>query len=311
MNVRHFLRDDDISPAEQGEILRRAAEYKKDRFRAQPLAGPRSVALLFDKPSTRTRVSFTVGVSELGGTPVVLDAQTSQLSRGELVTDTARVLTRQCAAIVWRTFGQDRLTQAAEVSSVPVINALSDSFHPCQILADLLTLREALGELAGRILTFMGDTQSNMAHSYLLGGAMAGMHVRLTGPAAHAPAAEIVADANRIGRTTGGSASFMEAPQDGVTGADVLATDTWASMGQEDRTHERIAELTPYQLNAASLKLAKPDARVLHCLPAHREEEISAEVIDGAQSLVWEQAENRLHVQKALLDWLLETNRRP
>jgi ornithine carbamoyltransferase len=302
---RHFLRDDDLSPAEQAQILDLADAMKKDRFGYRPLAGPRTVAVLFDKPSTRTRISFCVGIAELGGMPLVIDAGSSQLSRGEPVADTARVLGRQVAAIVWRTFGQDRLEEMAGFAGVPVINALTDRFHPCQVLADLQTIREAHGRLAGLTLTFFGDGASNMAHSYLLGGATAGMHVRIAAPAGYQPDPAVLADAAATAARTGGSAAVLADARAAAAGADVLATDVWASMGQEAERAERLARLQPFGLNEEILALAVPEALVLHCLPAHRGEEISAGVIDGVHSLVWDQAENRLHAQKALLAWLL------
>jgi ornithine carbamoyltransferase len=303
---RHFLRDDDLSPAEQADVLDLADRMKADRFGYRPLDGPRSVAVLFDKPSLRTRVSFAVGVAELGGQPLIIDAQGTHFGRGETVADATRVLGRQVAAIAWRTFGQDRIEAMAEVSPVPVINALTDAFHPCQVLADLQTIRAARGKLAGLVLAFLGDGSSNMAHSYLLGGATAGMHVRIGGPAQYQPDPAILADAARIAGQTGGSVELLAHPTTACDGADVLATDVWASMGQEDQEAERIAALGPYQLDEAKLALAGPGALVLHCLPAHRGLEITGAVLDGPASAVWDQAENRLHAQKALLAWLLE-----
>jgi ornithine carbamoyltransferase len=305
MAVRHFLRDDDLTPAEQAEVLALAGAMKQDRFGRRPLAGPRAVAVLFDKPSLRTRVSFTVGIAELGGTPLVIDTQTTHIGRGETIADIARVLDRQTAAIVWRTAGQQRIDELAASSSVPVINALTDEFHPCQVLADLQTLIERLGPVAGRTLTYLGDGANNMAHSYLLAGATAGLHVRVAAPAGYQPDPQIAAAAQRIAAATGGSATVLDDPVAAAKGADALATDVWVSMGQTDAP-ERTAALTPFQLNADLLAAAGPDAIVLHCLPAHRGEEITAEVIDGPASVVWDQAENRLHAQKALLAWLLE-----
>jgi len=304
--MRHFLRDDDLSPAELIEILDLADEMKADRFLRQPLAGPRAIAVIFDKPSTRTRVSFSVGVVELGGYPLVLDMQTSQLSRGEPVEDTARVLDRQVAAIVWRTFGQQRIEAMAAASNVPVINALTDTFHPCQRLADLQTVREHKGRLAGLTLTYAGDAANNMAHSYLLAGATAGMHVRVAGPAAYQPGPDIVDAARRIASETGGSVRAMTDPDEAFDGADVVATDTWVSIGQEGERDDRSAPFEPFAVDAKAMARAAPDAIVLHCLPAYRGKEIAAEVIDGPQSVVWDEAENRLHAQKALLTWLLE-----
>jgi ornithine carbamoyltransferase len=308
--IRHFLADDDLAPTEQAEVLELAVRMKADRHGFTPLAGPRSVALLFDKPSTRTRVSFAVGVSELGGYPLLLDAGTSQLGRGETIEDTARVLDRQCAAIVWRTFGQERVEAMASASRVPVVNALTDLFHPCQILADLLTILERFGTLAGRTLTYLGDAANNMAHSYLVGGAVAGLHVRIAGPAGASPDPAIVERATALAATTGGSITLTDDPKAAAEDADVLATDTWVSMGQETASSaERIAALAPYRVDADAVALAAADAIVLHCLPAYRGMEISADVLDGPRSAVWDQAENRLHAQKALLAWLLERQR--
>jgi len=302
---RHFLRDDDLAPAEQAEILELAAAMKQARFARRPLEGPRAVAVLFDKPSLRTRVSFTVGIGELGGLPLVIDTQATHIGRGETIGDIARVLTRQTAAIVWRTSGQERIEELAAASTVPVINGLTDEFHPCQILADLQTVAERLGPLPGRTLAYLGDGANNMAHSYLLGGATAGMHVRVGAPAGYQPDPAVVARAQQIAAATGGSATVFDEPAAAGKGADVLATDVWVSMGQAEHP-ERISALAPYQINDDLLTAAGPDAIVLHCLPAHRGEEITAEVIDGPASVAWDQAETRLHAQKALLAWLLD-----
>jgi ornithine carbamoyltransferase len=307
--TRHFLRDDDLSPAEQGAVLDLAAQMKKDRFGWQPLTGPLAVAVLFDKPSLRTRVSFTVGIAELGGHPLVIDTQTTHIGRGETIEDVARVLTRQVAAIAWRTAGQERIDAMASAATVPVINALTDQFHPCQILADLQTVQAHYGSLAGRVLTFLGDGSSNMAHSYLLGGATAGMHVRIGAPEAYHPDPAVLAAAARIAAGTGASVDVLTDARAACQEADVIATDVWTSMGQDSERAQRLAILgsgDSYQLDAAKLALGRPGCLVLHCLPAHRGEEITAEVIDGPNSVVWEQAENRLHAQKALLAWLLE-----
>ncbi|AYY13627.1 ornithine carbamoyltransferase [Actinobacteria bacterium YIM 96077] len=303
--VRHFCTDDDLTPDELVDVLDLADAIKAERFAYRPLEGPRSVALIFDKPSTRTRVSFSVGVAELGGYPLVIDAQSAQLGRGESIEDTARVLDRQCAAIVWRTFEQDRLEAMASASAVPVVNALTDLYHPCQLLADLQTVRERKGELAGLTLTYAGDGANNMAHSYLLAGALVGMHVRIAAPAAYAPDAAILTRATELARKTGGSVAHVSDPADAFSDADVLATDTWVSMGQESESAEREAPFVPYALTARALGLAASEPVVLHCLPAYRGKEIAAEVIDGPASAVWDEAENRLHAQKALLTWLL------
>ena len=320
--TRHFLRDDDLSPAEQGAVLDLAAQMKKDRFGSaasggddppapprRPLAGPRAVAVLFDKPSLRTRVSFTVGIAELGGHPLVIDTQTTHIGRGEAIEDVAQVLTRQVAAIAWRTAGQERIDAMASAATVPVINALTDQFHPCQILADLQTVQAHYGSLAGRVLTFLGDGSSNMAHSYLLGGATAGMQVRIGAPEAYHPDPAVLAEAARIAAGTGGSVDVLTDARAACREADVIATDVWTSMGQDSERAQRLAILgsgDSYQLDAAKLALGRPGCLVLHCLPAHRGEEIAAEVIDGPNSVVWEQAENRLHAQKALMAWLLD-----
>ena len=311
--TRHFLRDDDLSPSEQAEVLALAVRAKADRLSLRPLEGPQAVAVIFDKPSTRTRVSFSVGIAELGGYPLVIDAQSSQLGRGEPVADTTRVLDRQVRAIVWRTFEQSRIDEMASVSAVPVVNALTDMFHPCQILADLQTVAEhkgdrATGSVAGLTLAYLGDGANNMAHSYALGGATAGMHVRIGTPASHLPDAAVVADAERIAASTGGSVTVTSDPAAAADGADVLATDTWVSMGQESEKESRSGGSSPFAsfaVDSQALARAADGAIVLHCLPAYRGLEISADVIDGPASVVWDQAENRLHAQKALLTWLL------
>ncbi|MDT4943459.1 MAG: ornithine carbamoyltransferase [Pseudonocardiales bacterium] len=304
--TRHFLRDDDLSPQELAEVLDLAEAMKADRHRHRPLHGPMSVALIFDKPTLRTQLSFSAGVAELGGSPIVVDTHLANIGVRESIADTTRVISRQVAAIVWRTFGQERIEEMAALSPVPVINALTDQFHPCQILADLLTIREHKGSLAGLTFCYAGDAANNMANSYLLGGAAAGMHVRITGPQGYQPAPEIVADAERIAATTGGSILVTSDADAAFTGADVIATDTWVSMGQEGEKAERAAPFRPYTVDASALKRAATDAIVLHCLPAYRGMEITADVIDGPQSAVWDEAENRLHAQKALLTWLLE-----
>ena len=304
--LRHFLRDDDLSPEELRTVLDLAARMKADRHRHRPLAGPQAVALLFDKPTLRTQLSFSVGVAELGGQPIVVDGTLAGIGVRESIADTTRVLCRQVAAIVWRTYGQDRIEQMSAVSGVPVVNALTDAFHPCQILADLLTIREHKQRLEGLTFAYLGDAANNMANSYLLGGAAAGLHVRVAGPAGYLPDPSIVADAERIAGGTGGSVLVTDDPVEALTGADAVATDTWVSMGQEAEAAEREAPFRPYTVDAAALTHAAADAIVLHCLPAYRGKEISAEVIDGPRSVVWDEAENRLHAQKALLAFLLE-----
>jgi ornithine carbamoyltransferase len=299
--TRHFLADDDLTPDEQAQVLDLAAELKAKRFGGpRPLAG-KAVAVVFEKPSTRTRLSFEVGIAELGAHPVILDARSTQLGRGETIEDTARVLSRYVSAIVIRTFGDDRIRALAAASDVPVVNALTDGYHPCQILADLQTVRERKGSTAGLTLAYLGDGANNMAHSYLLGGAMAGMNVRIGAPAGYLPDDDVV----RRARTYGTEIVVTSDAVAAAKGADVLCTDVWVSMGMAGED-ERRRDLAPYAVDEAALALAAPDAVVLHCLPAHRGEEIAAAVIDGPQSAVWDEAENRLHAQKALLTWLLE-----
>ncbi|OCB29058.1 ornithine carbamoyltransferase [Mycobacterium malmoense] len=306
MSPRHFLRDDDLSPAEQAEVLRLAADLKKDPFGCRPLEGPRGVAVLFDKNSTRTRFSFEVGIAQLGGHAVVVDARSTQLGRDETLGDTARVLSRYVEAIVWRTFGQDRLEAMAEAATVPVVNALSDEFHPCQVLADLQTIAERKGSLAGLRMSYFGDGANNMAHSLLLGGVTAGIHVTVAAPEGFAPDTAYLAAARGRAEATGGSVTVTADADAAAKGADVLVTDTWTSMGQEDDGRDRLTPFRPFQVNQRLLGLADPEAVVLHCLPAHRGDEITDEVMDGPASAVWDEAENRLHAQKALLVWLLE-----
>jgi ornithine carbamoyltransferase len=304
--VRHFLRDDDLNPAEQAEILDLAASLKSDRFSSKVFAGPQAVALIFDKPSTRTRVSFSVGVTELGGAPLVIDSATTQLASNEPVADTARVLDRQVSMIVWRTFAQSGLAEMAQNSKVPVVNSLSDEFHPCQLLADLMTGREKLGSLQGKVLSYIGDASNNMAHSYLLAGATAGMKIRIAGPAMYQPSAKVLEKAKQIAVSTGGSVECYTDPKLALVDSDVVATDSWVSMGQQDQKTEKIKAFAGFRLDAELLAIAKPSAIVLHCLPAYRGLEITDEVIEGPQSVVWDQAENRLHAQKALMVWLAQ-----
>jgi ornithine carbamoyltransferase len=308
--TRHFLRDDDLTPAEQAEVLDLALKLKADRFSAKTLQGPQTVAVIFDKTSTRTRVSFAVGIADLGGYPLIIDSQGSQMGVKESVADTARVLERQAAAIVWRTYEQSGLEKMAEGTTVPVINALSDDFHPCQLLADLQTIREHKGALAGLTVAFLGDGASNMGHSYLLACATAGINIRIGAPEGYQPREDVVADARAIAAKTGGSVTVTQDARDAVTGADVVVTDTWASMGKEDQKAQRIVDFAGYQVDSALMAQAKSDAIFMHCLPAYRGYEVSSEVLDGPQSVIWDEAENRLHAQKALIVWLLQQGER-
>ncbi|MBK0417888.1 ornithine carbamoyltransferase [Leucobacter sp. CSA1] len=304
--TRHFLRDDDLSPHEQREVLDLAARLKRDRFGLRPLEGPQSAAVFFDKTSTRTRFSFAAGIAELGGSPIVVNPGEAQLGVKETIADTARVLSRMVSLIVWRTFAHSGLEEMAEHATVPVINSLSDDFHPCQILADLQTIRERRGDLAGLTAAYVGDAANNMGHSYLLGFATAGMHIRVAGPEGFHPRADIVADAERIATETGGSVTVTTDPVAAVDGADAVITDTWVSMGQEEEKASRIETFGAYRVTPELMSHAAGDAIFLHCLPAYREYEVAPEVIDGPQSVVWDEAENRVHAQKALMAWLLE-----
>ncbi|MCG7611226.1 MULTISPECIES: ornithine carbamoyltransferase [Mycobacterium] len=309
MTIRHFLRDDDLSPDEQAEVLALAAELKKAPFSRRPLEGPRGVAVIFEKNSTRTRFSFEMGIAQLGGHAVVVDGRSTQLGREETLEDTGAVLSRYVDAIVWRTFAQERLTAMASGSSVPIVNALSDEFHPCQVLADLQTLAERRGGaegLKGLRMTYLGDGANNMAHSLMLGGVTAGIHVTIAAPAGFEPDPHFVDAAKRRAAETGATVTLTDDAQAGADGADVLVTDTWTSMGQENDGLDRVRPFRPFQVNAELLNRADPEAVVLHCLPAHRGHEITDEVIDGPQSAVFDEAENRLHAQKAMLVWLLE-----
>jgi ornithine carbamoyltransferase len=307
--IRHFMRDDDLSPQEQAEVLALAAEVKKAPMSRRPLEGPRGVAVIFEKNSTRTRFSFEMGIAQLGGHAVVVDGRSTQLGREETLEDTGKVLSRYVDAIVWRTFAQERLTAMASGSSVPIVNALSDEFHPCQVLADLQTLAERKGALAGLKMTYFGDGANNMAHSLMLGGVTAGINVTIAAPQGFEPHPMFVAAAEKRAAETGARVTVTNDAKAGADGADVLVTDTWTSMGQENDGLDRVRPFRPFQVNAGLLGLADSEAVVLHCLPAHRGHEITDDVLDGPQSAVWDEAENRLHAQKALLVWLLERSR--
>jgi ornithine carbamoyltransferase len=301
---RDYLTLDDLSAEELTGLLDLSEKVKAHPGDNAVALRGKSVALIFEKPSTRTRVSFEIAVASTGGHPVTLSSTELQLGRGETIEDTGRVLSRYVDAIVLRTFEQERLEVLAGAASVPVINALSDFEHPCQCLADLLTVREIKGELAGRTLTYLGDG-NNVTHSLLLGGAKCGMHVRVATPPGFGPIPQIVQRATEIAERTRGSVVITHDASEACAGADVLYTDVWASMGQEAEAAERALVFPSYALDAEKVSFARPDVTVLHCLPAHRGQEITAEVIDGPHSAVWDQAENRMHTQKALLLWLL------
>ena len=306
--TKHFLKDDDITPSEQAQIIDSAIKLKADRFSERPFAGPQTVAVIFDKTSTRTRVSFAVGIAELGGIPLIIDSGVSQLGKKESVADTARVLERQVAQIVWRTYLQAGLDEMAANSSVPVINALSDSWHPCQLLADLMTIKECFGKTEGLKLAYVGDANNNMANSYLVACAMAGMDVSIAAPEGYGPDSAVLDRAREIAAIQGGKISSSNDPVEAVAGAQVVVTDTWVSMGMEDQAQERALVFQAFTVDSALMSGAEKDAIFLHCLPAYRGFEVSADVIDGSQSRVWQEAENRLHAQKALMVWLAEQN---
>jgi len=304
--TRHFLRDDDLSPAELLEVLDLADELKAAPFDHKPLAGPRTVALVFDRPTLRTQVSFTAGIAELGGNPMTVDGGLAAMGKREGVEDVARILGRQAAAIVWRTAHQSDVVTMADYAGVPVVNALTDEFHPCQLLADLQTVREHKGALAGVRVAFVGDGACNMGNSWVLAGASAGMHVVVGAPRGFAPDADVVARARELAQDTGGSVELTRDPVQAVSGSDVVVTDSWVSMGREEESIDRLSVFPPYGVTTELLAHAEPDAIVMHCLPAYRGKEISDEVIEGPQSVVWDEAENRRHSQKAILMWLLE-----
>lgn len=307
--IRHFLADDDLTPEEQARVLDLAAELKRAPYDAKPLAGPRTVAMIFDKQTLRTQSSFAAGIAELGGFPMLVDGALAGIGVRESVHDVAKVLGRQASMIVWRTYAQTRLEEMAEHAGVPVVNALTDEFHPCQLLADLLTVREHKGDLAGLTVAFVGDGASNMGNSWLLAGATAGMHVRIASPDGYLPDPAIVERAAKIAASTGGSATTGTDAVAAASGADVVVTDTWISMGKEEEAAARAEVFAPYSLTTGLLAAAAPDAIAMHCLPAYRGKEIDAEVIDGPQSVVWDEAENRRHAQKAVLAFLLEESR--
>ncbi len=302
--TRHFLKDDDITPEEQSEILDLAIGLKKNPYSEKVFAGPKTVAVIFDKTSTRTRVSFAVGISDLGGVPLIMDSGSSQLGGKESVADTAKVLERQVAQIIWRTYGQSGLEEMAQNSRLPVINALSDSWHPCQLLADLMTIKEHFGHTDKVKIAYVGDAANNMGNSYLVACAMAGMNVSIAAPRGYQPAREVVERAKQIASQFGTSIEIHERPEDAVRHAHVVATDTWVSMGMEKEKNKRVKIFSDYTVTQRLLNLADPSVIFLHCLPAYRGYEVAADVIDGPRSFIWEEAENRLHAQKALMVWL-------
>jgi len=301
---KDFLRVADLTPARLAHLLDLAAAMEDEPLGWVESLRGRSVACFFAKPSTRTRVSFAAAAARLGLSPIVLRPDELQLGRGEPIADTARALSAYCDAIVIRTFAQRDIEETAAAASVPVINALSDAHHPCQALADVLTVREWFGRLEGVRLAFVGDG-NNVAHSLLEAGALTGMEIAVASPPGYAPSPQVVADARALARTTGAAIEVVEDPRDAVRGAHSVYTDVWVSMGDDAERDERLRDLRPYEVNEELLALARPDAIFMHCLPAHRGEEVAAAVIDGARSVVWEQAANRESTAQALLYTLI------
>jgi ornithine carbamoyltransferase len=303
---RDLLTLGDLTADEVATVLERAKVQKRMSLqssnRPRPLA-ERSVAVIMLKPSMRTRVSFEIAIRQLGGAPVLLGPD-SAFSRGESVVDTVRVLERYCDCIVLRTFAQQHLEDVAHHARVPVVNALTDDYHPCQVLADLLTINEHFGGLTGLKLAYIGDG-NNMANTLMIGAALTGMHMTVACPPGFEPLKPAVARANEIAAGTGSILVVERDPRDAVVGADVVVTDTWTSMGQEVQHDQRVAQFRGYTVDAELMLLASPGAIFMHCLPAHRGEEVTSEVIDSPQSVVYDEAENRMHAQKALLSLIM------
>ncbi len=301
VDKRDFTRVADLSPSELRELLELAAALKAEPAGAAEALRAQTVACIFEKPSTRTRVSFAAAIARLGAAPVALSPRELQLGRGESIADTARSLSGYTAAIVIRTFAQERVEELAQWATVPVVNALSDAHHPCQALADLLTIEETFGELAGRRLVYLGDGGDNVAHSLLEAGALSGLDVTIACPSAYAPDPGVLAAAHRLAAQTGAVLAVVHDPRAAVAGADAVYTDVWVSMGEEAEREARASALAPYQVSEELMALAGKEAIFLHCLPAKRGEEVAAAVIDGPQSAVWRQSANRLPTEQALL----------
>ena len=301
---RDLLSLADLQPGEIGDLFRRAAELKAAVRRGEAvrtLAG-QTLAMIFEKPSTRTRVSFEVGMYQLGGQAIFLSSKDIQLGRGEALSDSARVLSRYVNGIMVRTFAHDNVVTLARYATVPVINGLTDGFHPCQLLADMFTYEEHRGSLVGRKVAWIGDG-NNMAHSWILAAGKIGFHLTLACPANYEPDPQVVAQADG---GAGGSVTLVRDPRDAAAGADLVVTDTWTSMGQEAEQQRRMRAFADYRVDDALMNLADDEALFMHCLPAHRGEEVTAEVLDGPHSVIWDEAENRLHVQKAVMEWLMK-----
>ncbi len=304
MNTRHFLTLTDLSERELRGVLEQAAQLKRLRTSGRGVLTNKTVALVFQKPSMRTRVAFEVAVLQLGGSVVYMGQEDIQLGQREPIKDVARVLSRYVHAIAVRTFAHRDAQEFATYASVPVINGLSDLLHPCQALADLFTIQEHFGRVKGLRVAYVGDG-NNVLHSLVQGCAMLGVNVAVATPTEYRPNSSIWKAAAREAKRHGASLQLETDSRSAVRGANIIYTDVWVSMGQERERTARLRTFRAYQLNRPLLKLAAPGCRVMHCLPAHRGEEVTAEVIDGPQSVVWDEAENRMHVQKALMEYLL------
>lgn len=299
MSIRHFLTLHDLTPSEFQALIDRSIElraWQKERRIYEPLKN-QVLAMIFEKSSTRTRVSFETGMIQFGGSAIFLSPQHSQVGRGEAIADTARVLSGMVDGIMVRTFDHANVENFAKYSSVPVINGLTDTYHPCQLLADMQTYQEQRGSIAGKKAVWVGDG-NNMCHSYINAAMLLGFELNIAAPEGYLPDPEIVANA-------GGCVKLFDSALEACKGADLIVTDVWASMGQEEEASERAAIFAPYQVNAELMAKANSDALFMHCLPAHRGEEVTSDVIDGPNSVVWEEAGNRLHAQKALLEFLM------
>lgn len=305
--MKHFLSLKDVNPAEMKEIFGLSADVKKSPAKYSHALSGKTLAMIFQKSSTRTRVSFEVGMFQLGGHALFLSSNDIQIGRGETVADTARVLSRMVDIIMARVYGHDVVEDLARYGSVPVINGLSDFSHPCQGVADYFTMYERFGDLKGRKIAYVGDG-NNVCHSLIFGAAILGMHIAVAAPDGYKPSPDVVNHSRELGKKTGGSVTIVTYPREAVKDADAVYTDVWASMGQEKEYQQRKAIFSGYQVNKELFSLAKKDALFLHCLPAHRDDEVTADVIDGPNSAVWDEAENRLHCQKAILLLLLNKN---
>ncbi|ACV69015.1 ornithine carbamoyltransferase [Desulfohalobium retbaense] len=301
---RHFLRILDIPQQEMLPLIQRAQQLKAVRAQSHLLAG-KTILLVFEKASTRTRLSFEMAVRELGGSTIFMTPMESQLGRSEPLKDSARVFSRYVHGLVVRTFGQEKLEELVEYGAIPVVNALTDSYHPCQVMSDLLTMYERTPALKDQVVAWIGDG-NNMAHSWINAAAQVGFHLQMAVPAGYEPDAGLLEQA----RAAGARISLSQDPREAVTGADYVNTDVWASMGDEAEAEERARAFAGYLVDEELLRLANPGVKVMHCLPAHRGEEISEAVMEGPASIVWDQAENRLHMQKAILEWVFSTPER-